>query len=119
MQAAIRRFHSPDIQDLAVDMPPDPEKFGVLVQMLVGPADGPGEESFDVVVCTPSHLAQLAEIGPFIARHHLVVDGWNWKAIREFLQGQVGRCEAETWVEIGNCLGRIGRWEFEDYQPAS
>jgi immunity protein 8 of polymorphic toxin system len=54
MRATVRRFHSPDLQDLAVDKPADPEKFGMLMQMLVGPADGPREESFDVLVCIPS-----------------------------------------------------------------
>jgi hypothetical protein len=114
MRATVRRFHSPDLQDLAVDKPADPEKFGMLVQMLVGPADGPGEESFDVLVCIPSRLADLVEKGPIIARHHLVVSRWNWKEIEGFLRAQVARCEAETWAEIGNCIARVDQWEFEE-----
>jgi hypothetical protein len=35
----------------------DPARFEVLVQLLIGSADGPREESFKVSVCTPEWLA--------------------------------------------------------------
>lgn len=47
--ASIRSLHSPDIHDLPSWTPPDPRDVGLLLQILAGPADSPGEESFDLV----------------------------------------------------------------------
>lgn len=59
MRAAIKAFHSPDVDpdpDLDHFTPADDADVGILVQLLVGPAGEQGEESFDVVVCTPRWL---------------------------------------------------------------
>jgi hypothetical protein len=32
--------------------------------------------------------------------------------VQSFLSG----IEAETWPEVASIVGRLGRWEFEDYQ---
>jgi hypothetical protein len=45
---------SPDPRTL----PGDPAGFVFGVQLLVGPADGPGEESFELTVCSPEWLAE-------------------------------------------------------------
>ncbi|WP_371302643.1 Imm8 family immunity protein [Nocardioides sp.] len=34
-----------------------------------------------------------------------------------WLTKQVQAVQAETWGEIGERLGRLGYWEFEDYRP--
>lgn len=47
--ASIRSLHSPDIHDSPSWTPPDPRDVGLLLQILPGPADSPGEESFDLV----------------------------------------------------------------------
>lgn len=117
MRAAIKRFHSPDV-DLENYQPDDPFDAGALVQMMVGPAEGIGEESFDVVVCTPRWLSALVrDEGPVVGRHHLVVESWDWPRIRLFLAHEVESHEAPTWQDLAAKLGRIGRWEFEDYRP--
>ena len=91
-----------------------------MVRLLVGPADGPGEESFDLVVCTGGWLAQqAARSGPVDARHHTVVDAFEWPVIRSYLERQVEACEGRDWAEVAAKLSRIGHWEFEDYRPAS
>jgi hypothetical protein len=54
VRAEVRRFHSPDIADLAAYAPPDPTSFAFLLQVMAGPKQGEGEESFDVEVCTPT-----------------------------------------------------------------
>lgn len=54
MRAVLRGFQlDPD----PATLPSDPAEFFRLAQLLVGPADGPGEESFDVTVCTPEWLS--------------------------------------------------------------
>lgn len=50
---------SPDPKTLAED----PASFVFGVQMLVGPADGPGEESFELTVCSPEWLAERCKSG--------------------------------------------------------
>jgi hypothetical protein len=117
VRAAAKRFHSPDA-DLDTLVPADPTDVGVLVQMMAGPADGPGEESFDVVVCTPLWLPSFTkEQGRVIGRHHLIVESWDWPRVRTFLTHEVEAHEAPTWRDLAAKISRIGKWEFEDYQP--
>jgi hypothetical protein len=114
MRARLRGVHSPDVDDLAAYRPSS-DGFAVLMQLLVGPDDGSGEESFDVLVCSPRWLQQ--QPAPVIGRHHLVVSHFDLGAIEEFLRRQVESCAGETWSEVASKVGRIGRWEFEDYTP--
>jgi hypothetical protein len=117
VRATVRRFHSPDA-DLETYVPSDPEDVGLLVQIMAGPEDKPGEESFDVVVCTPRWLYRwVREDGPLVGRHHLVVESWDAARIRLFLTDAVESEEAPTWQELAVKIGRIGKWEFEDYRP--
>jgi Immunity protein 8 len=116
----LRELHSPDILDLPESyVPPDPKCFGFLLQAFFGPDDGPGEESFDMVVCTPLWLArELHESGGIlIGRHYLLVEEYNVGRIRDFLIEYAKTCNGETWHEVAEKLGRVGRWEFEDYRP--
>lgn len=115
VKATVRRFHSPDA-DLASFTPSDPEQVGMLVQMMVGPEDGPGEESFDVVVCTPGWLHHwIGEHGPTMGRHYLIIERWDWSSTREYLTRQVELETADSWPALASKVGRIGKWEFEDY----
>lgn len=118
VKAAIRRFHSPDVPDPAGYQPDHPDVFGVLVQVLAGPSDGPGEESFDVVVCSPRWFEAQLEVGEVrSARHHLMALRYNWPAIEDAICEFVERCEASSWSELAQRLEILGRWEFEDYTP--
>lgn len=115
MRAIVRHIHSPDI-DLASGQVEDPTDFGLLLQLMVGPADSPGEESFDVMVCTPAWVERvIREGGPLIGRHYLLVDTYDIERITGYLRAQVETLEAETWQGLAEKIGRIGRWEFEDY----
>lgn len=102
-------------------LPDNPAEFAMLARMIVGPEGTPGEESFDITVCTPEWLARAcAEVGGiYNARHHLVVnrDEFDQRALRTWLSARVEDVEADTWSEIGERLGRLGYWEFEDYRP--
>jgi hypothetical protein len=47
----------------------------------------------------------------------LVIERWDASRIRLFLTEVVESEEAPTWRELATKIGRIGRWEFEDYGP--
>ena len=86
--------------------------------MMVGPVGKPGEESFDVVVCTPRWLdRRVREGSPLIGRHHLVIERWDAARVRLYLTRAVESEEAPTWPELAIKIGRIGKWEFDDYRP--
>lgn len=118
MRAEIKELHSPDAYDLATFVPDDPARICVLVQIIAGPEGEPGEESFDVVVCSPGWLSdQVRAHGPTSGRHHLVVETFDWPVLRKYFVNLVHSCEGEDWSEVAAKLSRHGAWEFEDYQP--
>lgn len=118
MRAEIKALHSPDLDDLRTSQPDDPVNFGILVQAMIGPAGEDGEESFDIMVCTPSWLtAKLAEQGPVWGRHHLFLPRYDYAAIKSAIQALCDAAEGESWDQVATYLARYGQWEFEDYQP--
>jgi immunity protein 8 of polymorphic toxin system len=118
VQPEIKRLHSPDVFDLTAWSPPRGEDFAVLLQVLVGPVGAEGEESFDVVVCTAGWLGgNLGLDGMLSGRHHLLMDEWNYDRLEAFLRRYVAGCSAPTWQGVAEKIGRLGKWEFEDYRP--
>lgn len=115
--AEIRRLHSPDIPDLATYQPVD-EEFGFLLQVIAGPAGQDGEESFDLTVCTPGWLSdKIRPSGMLVGRHLLIVCRYDYLALRHFLVDYCQHCRGDSWGEVAEQLGRLGKWEFEDYRP--
>ena len=45
------------------------------------------------------------------------VEELDARALERWLGARVQEVEAESWAEIGERLGRLGYWEFEDYKP--
>ena len=115
MRAALKRLHSPDVDDLEHYMPMDPAEFGFLVQMMVGPEDDRSEESFDFVVCSPKWLQHRLREEPLMGRHYLFIREYNYHRLVDFLRAYCRNCVAATWPEVASKLGRLGKWEFEDY----
>jgi hypothetical protein len=116
MRAELRSLSSPDVESLETWRPVDAD-FSVPLRLIVGRRGGDGEESFDLTVCTGGWLANVArETGIVDARHHVVVDGFNWSAIRSYLERRVADCAGETWDDIAERLSRFAYWEFEDYR---
>jgi len=119
MQAELKRLHSPDVTDLNAFRPNGP--FGFLLQAMVGPQGADGEEAFDVVVCTPEWLGSHMN-GPIQpGRHFLLVRDYSYEAVEYYLRAFCVSCQGNTWPEVARRVGRIGKWEFEDYteQPAA
>ncbi len=115
MKAVIRTIMSVDIPDLASWRPSDAD-FGLHVRLLVGPAGEEGEESFDLTVCTAGWLREEARGQKVMdLRHHLLVESFDWPAVEAYVTRRVSGCEGDTWQAVAECVGRIGHWEFEDY----
>lgn len=118
ISAQIKRLHSPDVPDLAAYEPMDGERFAFLLQIIAGPSGEEGEESFDVTVCTPSWLQEnLRPTDILIGRHHLIVRRYDYQGLTRFLVEYCQKCRGNSWAEVAEQLGRIGKWEFEDYRP--
>lgn len=116
MTAQIKRLHSPDIDDLASYYPEDEECFGFLLQAIAGPRGLPGEESFDMIVCTPQWLIkQHRHEDVVVGRSHLIVFEYDFKRLSLFLERYAERCSGHTWREVAEKLSRLGNWEFQDY----
>jgi Immunity protein 8 len=117
MKATVRHITSPDrIWDTTESAAE--KNFHILVQIIVGPDDGPGEESFDVSVCDLDYLAGQLESEPIISgRHYLIVDRFDKGMIEGYLRRQVELIDESTWRDVAERMSRIGHWEFEDYKP--
>jgi len=120
MRAELKLFWSPDVEDLSAYSPSDPTSFGFFLQLLIGPADSGGEESFGFMVCTPRWLeATHKREDIVIGRHHLLVFEYNYQRLVGFLTDLVSGATGDNWEEIANKLARSAQWEFEDYTDAS
>jgi hypothetical protein len=118
IRAQLRRLHSPDVFDLEHYMPEDAEVFGILVQAMIGPQEGVGEESFDFLVCTPHWLAtQVLNRGYVLGRHYLFLSRYDYGVLRQAIQDVCDQAHGEDWQSVAAYLGRFGHWEFEDYKP--
>ena len=96
-------------------MPDGP--FGILVMAIIGPVDGPGEESFDFMLCTPDWLASHMKDDITVGRHHVFVKRFDYSQLQSFVEDYCCRCSGKSWAEVGEKLARLGKWEFEDYVP--
>lgn len=116
MKAEIKRFHSPDIFDLSNFHPRVEDNFGFLLQVMIGVKGSDGEESFDLIVCTPKWLEDsFSQVDVVFGEHYLIVFKYDIGKIKETLSSYVGQLEEENWAALANKIDRIGKWEFRDY----
>lgn len=96
--------------------PASPDSFCVHVRVLVGTTEGPGEESFGLLVCNPSYLSgQLGDEDVLPGRHYLFTTSLNKRVIENYLRKYIEVIDQPTWEQIAERVGRIAHWEFEDY----
>ena len=116
MRAVVRSLHlDPNPRELSAD----PVEFAFLARLYVGPSDGPGEESFDVQVCSPEWLAARCAAEGFVDGRHTVVttlDAYSEEGLRSFLTRRVESANGTVWHEVAEKVARLGLWEFEDYR---
>jgi hypothetical protein len=118
MKAELKHLHSPDVHDIRSFRPSDPTNFSIFVQAMIGPEGDDASESFDLTVCTPMWLAaRVEEAGPLVGLRHVIVPAFDYDALIKLVQAFCSRCEGATWGEVGAKVGRLGRWEFDEYRP--
>ena len=114
VRAQLRSLFSPDADPLHQFAPDGP--FGILVMAMIGPADGPGEESFDFMLCTPDWFSSNLKDDITNGRHHLFVRQFDYSRLRSFVEAYCAGCSGKSWKEVAEKLSRLGKWEFEDYR---
>jgi len=82
---------------------------------MVGPDDGPGEESFAFEVVTPTYLREQGH--PRWGRGLLILDSVDWAIVRQFVDERLSTAARETWSEVGEELNKELHWEFDNYKP--
>lgn len=116
MKAEIKYLHSPDIVDLKAFVPEVSDCFSFLLQMMVGEKDKIGEESFDILICTPKWLSSHHTKSDIIlGRHYLIMFEYNYNGLYDYLKSLVDKVSGENWKDIALELSTIGLWEFENY----
>ena len=116
MKPEIKSIYSFDVEDLETYKPTDPTSFAFHLRLIAGPQSEPGEESFDMKVCTPKWLLEnhgAEEV--IIGRHLLIVMEYNYRRIVKRIKEFCDTCTGDTWTEVAEKLSRLGYWEFEDY----
>lgn len=94
----------------------DPERGGGWVRFMVGIDEGPGDESFDVLVCAPRWLKErISQDGPVLGRHILVTCPLELREAVAFLTRRFEEELADDWASLGERLSQLGSWEFENY----
>jgi Immunity protein 8 len=53
MYPEIKFLHSSDVDDIETFIPDIADYFGFSLQIMAGPPGTPGQESFEMVVCSP------------------------------------------------------------------
>ena len=119
MQAVLKSLHSPDVADIKSYLPDEEENFGFLLQAMIGPLDREGEESFDIIVCTPKWLTENhGRSDILLGLHKLIVFRYDYLQLRQFIEKYLMRCSGDTWEEIARQVNLLGQWEFENFRPS-
>lgn len=116
MRAKIRSVASSDIGDLESHVSTRPDNDGVWVRFMVGPDGDPGEESFDVLICTPSWLSdRVEEAGPMHGRYCLIMKSLDLSLGSQIMRNKIESMAADDWPQLANKIAGFAYWEFEDY----
>jgi len=49
-------------------------------------------------------------------RHYLILFKFNYELMSQKIIDYVNNLDEETWDKLAQKIGRIGKWEFEDYR---
>jgi len=120
MRAELKRLSSTDV-DMQSFVPDDEGIFGFWCHAEIGPAYEDGTDLFQFCVCSPAWLASEMSSGrspePMFGRDLILMNAYDFGKVFALIDRYLARCTGETWDEIAPKIGRVGSWEFEDYQP--
>ncbi len=114
MRPELKSLHSPDLEE--GHLPDDPACAEVFVQALIGPASGPGDESFNLTIATPAALADSE--GTRWGHGLLIVESFSWEGARGAIEKLLRHCEGETWSDVAGRINRYLDWEFDNYKES-
>ncbi len=112
-KSIIKGYSSPDI-DFGTHSPFVKEDFGFLLQIFVGVEDEPGEECFDVFICTPKWIEQnYAKQTILIGLHTIIVQEYNYERIIKAIE-ELFCIKGETWDNISCDLSYYGLSDIDN-----
>lgn len=92
--------------------------FGILIDVVAGPAGGQGGDLFYFTACSPAWLAEASSHTPKgfgWERARLVIPEWDLGVIRRAVEDLCRHTTGSSWTDVAVKLSRHMRWEFEDY----
>lgn len=111
----LKRLHSPDVYDLRNASIDESKPYCVLIQAMFGPENVDGEESFDLIVCNRLWVEKQHAQGELPDPHQLILERFDIHEIEKYLRKAAVESSGADWEEVASKLGRVGRWEFENY----
>lgn len=112
-KSIIKGFHSPDI-DLDSYSPSCKDDFGFLLQIFVGIDGEPGEECFDVFICTPKWIEHnYSQQTIIIGLHTIIVQEYDYNRIIKAIE-ELFCIKGATWDKISCDLSYYGLSEMDD-----
>lgn len=115
-RAELRDIDSIDLPNMEHAAPADPESFCIPVRAYVGPIGEAGEESFDMLVCTPRWLSEHPDVSGYLfPRHYLIVWRYDYRLIRQAIEDLCSSAGEASWQVVAAHLGQYAYWEFEGY----
>ncbi|MFU2078882.1 Imm8 family immunity protein [Avibacterium endocarditidis] len=88
----------------------------ITIFLCIGLDDGTDAgDYFEFEICSLEWL-RLYQPKPAILRHIMIVDRYDFKAIKDYVLSCIEKCDGDSWDEIALKLSRYFHWEYEDYE---
>ncbi|MGA2298596.1 MAG: Imm8 family immunity protein [FCB group bacterium] len=117
MVSKIKEILTPNFNDLKTYIPENISNFKFPIQLLIGPKESEGEESFEIIICSPSWLMDNIPDGGYLhGQHYLILKKYNSDVLLNCLNILFNNIEGNNWDEIALKLSHFAIWEFDNYK---
>ena len=118
MRAVIKGHYISDNEDLSTYEPTQPQVFGFILTFAIGPENSAGQDFFEILVASAAYLAKhYSEQMPTFMRHIMLASDYNVQAAVAHVSKYISTLEEDSWEKLVAKIGRMARWEYEDYRP--